>query len=88
MSFRHHRYTCELNLNQFQECHPHDYLVKQCIDQQSRSALSSFPQYHLQLLFHSYTVHIKQPVNHKWRVNIMVQFDCTEESMRNLPNNW
>ncbi|KRY30025.1 hypothetical protein T01_6774 [Trichinella spiralis] len=55
MSFRHHHYTCE--------CRPHGYLVNHCIDQQSRSALSFFPQYHLHL-------------------------DSTEESMRNLLNNW
>ncbi|KRZ62524.1 hypothetical protein T02_14607 [Trichinella nativa] len=64
-------------LNQFEECHPHGYLVNQCLDQQSRSALSSFPQYHLQLnskryiipepLFYSYMVHIRQHVNPKWR---------------------
>ncbi|KRX23060.1 hypothetical protein T07_5953 [Trichinella nelsoni] len=31
------------------ECRPRAYLVNQCTAQQSRSALSSFPQYRLQL---------------------------------------
>ncbi|KRY27434.1 hypothetical protein T01_6003, partial [Trichinella spiralis] len=31
------------------ECRPRGYLVNQCSAQQSRSALSSFPQYRLQL---------------------------------------
>ncbi|KRX12129.1 hypothetical protein T07_6235 [Trichinella nelsoni] len=41
MSFRHHHYTCE--------CRHRSYLVNPCLEQQSGSALSSFPQYHLQL---------------------------------------
>ncbi|KRY03236.1 hypothetical protein T01_7131 [Trichinella spiralis] len=41
MSFRYYHYTCE--------CRPRGYLVNQCSAQQSRSALSSFPQYRLQL---------------------------------------
>ncbi|KRX72853.1 hypothetical protein T06_15016, partial [Trichinella sp. T6] len=47
-----------LILKQFEECHPHGYLVKQCIDQQLRSALSSFPQYHLQ--FNTHQLILKQ----------------------------
>ncbi|KRY54788.1 hypothetical protein T03_6131 [Trichinella britovi] len=69
MSFRYYHYTCE--------CRPRGYLVNQCLEQQSRSALSSFSQYRLQ-----------QHVNHKWRLNNMIQFECTKESMRNLLNNW
>ncbi|KRZ56129.1 hypothetical protein T02_16043 [Trichinella nativa] len=41
MSFRYYHYTCE--------CRPRAYLVNQCSAQQSRSALSSFLQYRLQL---------------------------------------
>ncbi|KRX33315.1 hypothetical protein T06_12582 [Trichinella sp. T6] len=32
-------------------------------------------------------LHIKQPVNHKWSVNSIVQDGCTIESMRNFLNN-
>ncbi|KRY24968.1 hypothetical protein T01_11710 [Trichinella spiralis] len=42
MSFRYYHYTCE--------CLPRAYLVKQCSAQQSGNALSSFPQYRLQLV--------------------------------------
>ncbi|KRZ81441.1 hypothetical protein T08_4539 [Trichinella sp. T8] len=41
MSFRYYHCTCE--------CRPRGYLVNQCLEQQSRSALSSFSQYRLQL---------------------------------------
>ncbi|KRY35302.1 hypothetical protein T01_4510, partial [Trichinella spiralis] len=34
---------------QFQECRPRGHLVNQCLEQQSRNALGSFPQYRLQL---------------------------------------
>ncbi|KRY36846.1 hypothetical protein T01_9794 [Trichinella spiralis] len=39
----------EYERNNFYKCRPHGYLVNQCSAQQSRSALSSFPQYRLQL---------------------------------------
>ncbi|KRX15521.1 hypothetical protein T07_12796 [Trichinella nelsoni] len=32
-------------------------------------------------------IHIKQPVNHNWSVNIVVQDECTMESMRIFLNN-
>ncbi|KRY21721.1 hypothetical protein T12_2606 [Trichinella patagoniensis] len=76
-----------------------DYLCPyKGVEQQSRSAQSSSPQYHLQfrtelsfipwLPFCSYMIHIKQPVNHEWSANNIVQDECTMQSMRKLLNNW
>ncbi|KRX51677.1 hypothetical protein T09_14689 [Trichinella sp. T9] len=73
-----------LTLNKVEECNPHDYSVFQCVEQQSRSAHSSSPQYHLQFQKCHVSERLlcwsSQEKTHKCHINIEITGSCIRQS--------